>query len=563
MSKLVTRLTHQLSAKISLHQEDVLVIETKRPPNLQITDITLVSVIGIIAYNTSSFSLIRKVIDNHTGVSMWRANRIVQKLNKRDKIPVETLYSHNLMIIRERISSNGSIPEFLLKRTYDCLLEKRTAVLSSLMNGFHLKILSKSLLKKAFIYKETIKEFWQEIPYDMEYIRSVTDLERVPKRIIPLLPCSNGDVKIPVGKLFLNSQQEVGFKKLPKLMMIGGSDRNLLIGTLQSFTRTVARSGKKIMIIDVGNELGGLREAIREEFDQEVPLKEFHIGRNFLLNLYNVDIPASQENPISRMVFKANSIANILGYASDSTTVRSNLPLLKTKFFDAIQKHPSHEYSIAQFIESEVFAKPTSEFEFSIIEQLSAELSIFAEFEHLNALRFSQEFDEHLEPSPGITLFHFPTQISLIKRVTFAFLLQKIGIRCDSKTIVIITDASQMLTNYDENLHKEGKMLYKETIGKYLNRITRTGCLTLVTSSLARLPPDIQGMKSSVIALKLVDPLDREWLIQRFALKRYLDNPNDFLESLDGEGVLFRHDSPHTVDHYIPYTLAPVFEQEY
>ncbi len=494
---------------------------------------------------------------------MWRANRIVQKITKHNKIPVETLYSHNLMIIKESMCGYGSIPKFLMERAYDSLIEKRTAVLSTLLNGFQLKILSKNLLKRAFIHKKTIKELWQEIPYDLEFVRSVAELERVPKRIVPSLPFSNGNIRIPIGRLFLNSQREVGFNILPKLVIMGGSDHKLAIGTLQSFIKTVTVRGEKVIIIDLGNELGGLNEATSSESNPNLQLKEFHIGRNFLLNLFKVDIPTSQENPMSRMVFQANSIANILGYASDSTEVMSHLSLLKTKVLDSIQKHSSKDYTLAQFVESEVFAKPTSEFEFSIIEQLSAELSIFAGFDHLNHIEFDQEYDFYLDPSPGITLFHFPNQISPIKRVTFAFLLQKIGMRCDPKTVVVITNASQMLKNTEENLRNRGNTLYEETIGRYCEQITRTGCLTLVTSSFAKLHPDIKEMKSSVISLKMVDPQDRKWLIERFALNRYLDNPNDFLESLDGEGLLFRHDIPHTVDHYIPYTLEPILEQIY
>ncbi|MHA2319611.1 MAG: hypothetical protein ACXAC6_17880 [Candidatus Hodarchaeales archaeon] len=234
---------------------------------------------------------------------------------------------------------------------------------------------------------------------------------------------------------------------------------------------------------------------------------------------------------------------------------------MKIKFADAAQKYTSEDFSLTNFTQSDVFTELTSEFEFSIIEHLSAELSIYAGFPHLNYLNFDQEFDLYLDPTPGVTLFHFPTQISPIKRATFAFLLQKIGMRCDSKTVVVITEASQMLSKIDEGPRNISSRLYEEAIGKYCKQITRTGCLTLVTYSVTKLHPDIQEMKSTGIFAKMIDPNEREWLIRRYALNRYLEDPNNFLQGIDGEGLLFRHDMPHTVDHYVPYTLKPIIEQ--
>ena len=82
--------------------------------------------------------------------------------------------------------------------------------------------------------------------------------------------------------------------------------------------------------------------------------------------------------------------------------------------------------------------------------------------------------------------------------------------------------------------------------------------MTLATYSLVRLHPDIQQTDSTGIYLRFSNVDDREWIARRYALTRYIDDPNRFLQSLDNEGLLFNKNCPFNVDHFIPSTIKSV-----
>ncbi|MHA2239853.1 MAG: hypothetical protein ACXAB2_16050 [Candidatus Hodarchaeales archaeon] len=89
-------------------------------------------------------------------------------------------------------------------------------------------------------------------------------------------------------------------------------------------------------------------------------------------------------------------------------------------------------------------------------------------------------------------------------------------------------------------------------------RIQATSKLIISTNSLIRLPVELCEAPSSGIYLKFSDSENREYLTQKYALTRYIEKPNEFLQSLDSEGLLFRSDTPEAIDHFIPQILHPV-----
>jgi hypothetical protein len=86
-----------------------------------------------------------------------------------------------------------------------------------------------------------------------------------------------------------------------------------------------------------------------------------------------------------------------------------------------------------------------------------------------------------------------------------------------------------------------------------------SSCLILSTYS-TDLHSNIQKDIDTGVFFKFLNARDRdrEWISLKYALERNIENPNDFLKNIDGEGLLFRDDVPHSFEYFIPFILEPV-----
>lgn len=530
-------------AKYTFYQDDVLFISISHVENPKEKEIVFVSVIALIAYDTTSFSLIRKVVNNNVGVSSWRMN----------KIEDEEILTHNLLVIKESIYCSGNIPKFMYESISQNLLTKRTKVLSTISNSFQFTILKKNSLKNAFINKRTIEEGFQEVPYDMEFIQAIAELDRVPSRTIPLLPSSNNPVNIPLGTSFISPQKTVGLAVMPKLVIHAGSDRKLLTGSIQHLIKSLIRAEKKIIILDFGNELGGLQEGLNQE-NMFPSFSTLLLGQNYRVNLCDIEIPDDLKDEQSRRLFQSTTISYMLALAEENEFLISHLHHLKHKLVEAIIQISNEKYSLVDISQSEVFHDPTSELDHTITNHLADELKFYSIIPELNYASHSTEDDNQIWTTTGIRLFQFPTQSYVVKRAIFAFLFQKIALRCDRNTAVIVTNASEI---FQEEPRNSPRGIYEAALGQYYTRIVQSSCLILSTYSTS-LHSSIQKDIDTGIYYKFLNAKDREWLSLKYTLERNIENPDEFLKNTDGEGLLFREDAPHSFDYFIPYVLGPI-----
>ncbi|PWI46989.1 hypothetical protein CEE45_13885 [Candidatus Heimdallarchaeota archaeon B3_Heim] len=549
---------HSSNVNVKFYQEDVLAVSTVSPQRSFKKDIVLLSVVALSARELSQFSLLHKVVEDHTGISTWRSNQITEEPKKSQKNPIEIIHTHNYLIIKESFCAYGLLPEFLVKRVYERLLTKRTTVLSTLATGFNIKILANNELIKVFLQKANIKATEQFIPFDKAFLRPIVELERVPKRLLPDLPFSNNPVNFPLGTHFLNAQKAVGLTQQPGLIIFGGSEQHLLLAALQHYIQSLAITGKKVVILDFDNELNGFISALALRQVENLPVTVFQLGRNLNLNLCGIDTPISLISRKSQLTYQATVLTNILAFASGNSDIQANLSHLQMKILETIEILPLRERSLKNILFSDKFTDSNTDLEFTLMEQLQAGLRLYTEFPELNSHAFTQEYATRLTPQPGVTLFQFPVPLLSIKRVIFAFLMHTLAMRCDRETIVIVTNASQIFTQeYGEREGISAK-LYTEALGNSFSQITRLSCLTLVTYSLVRLHLDIQQANNTGIYFRFSSNEDREWIARRYALTRYMEDPNRFLQSLDGEGLLLNQSTPNTINHFVPYTLSPV-----
>ncbi len=538
-----------------LYQDDVLLLTTERPETPALKEVGMVSVIAMKIRFTTSSPLIRKVIENNHGVSVWRVHRIEKTVKKNHEIPEEEIFTYHFLVIKESFRAYGTASEVFFEKTCEKLKTKRTRVISSISNGFDCTILEKEKLKEVYLNKKLVKEGRVKVPFDIEFIRAITELDRVPKRVVPPLPYSSLPVKIPLGRLFINSQKIVGLNKLSKVTVFGGSDRSLLIGSLQFFIKSLAGSDRKILVLDIGNELGGLSEGLLQTENVVFPVTIWKLGENFFLNLCSVEIPADLNEPDSQLTYLTNVLSYILAFGSENYRFLGDIPQLRLKLANALKKLPAEDYSLYNIAQSEEFSE-LLDIDQVTSERLVAELKLFTSFPELNFTRFNQDYNAKIGMTKGITVIRFPYQSVVIKRVISAFLLQKVALRCDHKTIVIITDAEQLFSTVLNN--NDSIRVFEEAVGQYYKKILQSGQLVLSTYSIRNLSFLIQKDINTGIFFKFINVEDREWISSRYALEQKLDDVNAFLQSIDGEGLLFREDSPHTCDHFIPFLLNPV-----
>lgn len=518
-----------------------------------------ISIIAMIATDTESFSLIREVVEAYLGVSHWRMNRIEEFQRHRYDIPTEKIHTFNYLIITETIRANRAIPKFLIQKTYKTLLSKRSKVIDQLESGFHLKILKNTNLKYVYLNRALIKEARQEVPLHLDYIKPIVELDRVSKKNVPKLPIKNKIVKIPLGTLYMNSHKIVGLVTLSKLVIFGGSQQKTVIGSLQHFIKNINDTKRKIIILDIGNELGGLATAIKkinDKNDKKSSLKIYRIGQNLKLNLCHTDIPSYVTDTDERISVQANFLSSVLAFAGESNSpIHSNMPQLKLKFVEAIKKIPPDELSLLNISKTDIFTHHLSQVDPLTLEQLSAEIKYYADYPELNSLDIEGKLDTKFDLEAGICLFQFPGQNLQVRKALLAFLLHKFANRCDENTIIVVPDSTQIFGGKDDF---SSRGLYEEAIGQYYRKIVQKGCMVLATSSIVDLHPTVKKDIRTGIFFKFMDANDREWIRFNYSLDQTIENVEGFLQGINEEGLLFRNDDPHSIYYFSPKILEPI-----
>lgn len=443
------------------------------------------------------------------------------------------------------------------------LRKTQTDVFSVIKNGFECTPLKNEELIQVFLHKNQVNAGKAKVRYDNAYFRTIVRLSRVPSRTIPLLPCNTAPVNIPLGISFINPQKTVGLGELSDLIVFCGSDQKLLIGALQHFVKTILAPKRKIIIFDFNNELGGLAQGIPSIGKNEPPLTILQLGKNFSFNLFDIEIPSLVSEYSSQIAYQMNTVVHMLAYASETDEMVSNLAQLRYAMMEATKElsleESREELSLQNITKSDVFTNIFRTTDHLTIDRLGTELKLFSTSPELNDGEKDSTVVKNLGRNPGITLIQFPTQIFALKRLVFAFLLQKLAFHCDMQTVVIATHASKLLGK--EYIHPH-RRIFEDAINNYYTKIRQSGCLVLSTHSVSALHSEVQKDISTGIFFTLLDVEDRDWLTVKYALEAKLgvDVPNvsAFLKSLQQEGLLFREDVNTTFDHFVPFTLDPV-----
>lgn len=549
--------------KVTRYNNDVLLITKISPDNPKVKEQVLLSIIGVTTDLKDNFHLLNRVPEGHNGVSTWRWNRVEEQYKKGWLHPRKIFTTQNYIIIKSSLQGADSFFQQTLDQLYEQLLETRKDVLSFVKNGFKCTDIKKEDLMRVFLHKNPVETGKGRVKYDQAYLRAVTQLTRVPGRMIPMLPYSTVPVNIPLGTNFINPEKIIGLKELSKLIVYCGSDQELLTGALQHFIKTILTPERKIIIIDFNNDLGSLVNVLSRGKKDNTPITLLQLGQNFSLNIYDVEPPAHISNRNSQTAYQMNTVVHMLAYASKTDVLVTNLVQLRHAMIEVAKKlnpKESHEeLSLQKITNSEVFSDVFRTTDHLTMERLGRELEYYSASPELNDGNKYSDVINNLGRTPGITLIQFPTQTYVHKRLAFVFLLQKLAARCDTQTIVVVTHASKLFGKENDNLQQR---IFEESVNQPYSKILHSGCLVLATHSVTTLHPEIQKDITTGVFFRLLNVEDRDWLSVRYTLEAKLadDVPNvsAFLKSLQGEGLLFREDNIHTCDHFVPFTLDPV-----
>ncbi|MFX1518252.1 MAG: hypothetical protein ACFFC6_18300, partial [Promethearchaeota archaeon] len=306
-------------------RDSVLYLTRENPDNPEEKEQVLISIIGVTSKVKDNFQLLNRICEGQEGVSTWRWNRVEEQKKKQHK----TFTTQNFIVIKAPCQDIDSLSSDPLKYMEERLRKTRNDVLSVIKNGFECTLLKNEDLIQVFLHKNQIKAGKAKVRYDNAYFRAIARLSRVPSRTIPLLPCNTAPVTIPLGTSFINPQRTVGLGELSDLLVYCGSDQKLLIGALQHFIKTIVTPERKIVILDFNNELAGLAKWVPSVGNEEIPLKNLQLGKDFSLNLFDIEIPSHVSEENNQIAYQMNTVVHMLAYASETDEVASNLAQLR------------------------------------------------------------------------------------------------------------------------------------------------------------------------------------------------------------------------------------------
>ncbi|MHA1330709.1 MAG: hypothetical protein ACTSR2_06505 [Candidatus Hodarchaeales archaeon] len=550
-------LQHLGKREYRMVKPDIMMISTEKEGTITKREQTLISVVILHPRSIQGYKLFGKAVKQNQYVTIEQRNRLEYEKHDRKHWGLPKSLSWSTLTVKVKIKGEKKISKRKMKKTIEEIRKERNKAISILKSGVGIEILEKGKLIEVVLEAKARGEWVHEVIYDIGNFEEILCLESIPKREIPIFPQQQKKIKIPIGTNMLNPYRVAGLKEIPKMFVIAGSKKEVVIGTLQAIIQKIIVQKKRIIILDWNNELNGLKTALRQNGSWDKILTEYQLGVNLEINLCKIGLPGKIKGEEDELVMTSEILANLIAYASQNQTICLNLSQLRIKIHKALEQLPEEERTLDKIVKTESFTDLISTMDQNTNERLMAEIENFSNYKELNAKENTPEFETQLDENTGIMLVQFPYQSNKVKRFVAGCLLQKIAQKCNSKTILVITKAEEIFGEVQENFLKE---LYKETLEQYYEEIINSSSIVITTSRPSQLTTGVKKELESGLFFKLNDEREREWLKQHFNLEKYLKKEEEkaFLNDMHDEGLLIEAGDPTSIGLVVPQKREPV-----
>ena len=432
---------------------------------------------------------------------------------------------------------------------------------------------------------EGITVFKGQKGFQSKLIEPFLKLDRVPSRHIQHFAVPDLSVVHKVGTRIENPALPVGFPALSTgTLLVCGSTNAELISILQQLVAslTATESTQQIFVIDTYSELNGLIQHLQANPSTHLYPQVFRLGTNIHLNLCDVIVPISSSgkkaDTKARAAWKSHLISQILLsslHTSEYLTARYSVPLegqIK-KTAENMSSFTLQEVKLSIGGQDEGDVQVNREgidmmfADMMAIEALAGILEQFRSFPEVNYSAFTGHYSNTLARDGTVTFFQFGAQPPLVRRATIAFLLHYLS-QTITNGCVVLTHAAEFLSR--RTAYGRQREIISSSVVEACNMIARRNIMMLGSQSLQALATNMdtfEEIKNSIY-LKLASAQDRETLLTLHELPIPSTSPpytqQQFIGIVEGEGLLFREDSPQNVafhfklDTNYPVDLEPV-----
>ncbi|MHA2248318.1 MAG: hypothetical protein ACXADY_25435 [Candidatus Hodarchaeales archaeon] len=393
-------------------------------------------------------------------------------------------------------------------------------------------------------------------------------LDRVPSRHIQHFAAPNLPIVHRVGMRVDNPALPVGFPTLSRgTLLVCGSTNSELLSILQQLIASIAdaQSTQQIFVIDTYNELNGLIKHLQVNPSTNLYLQAFRLGANIHLNLCDVIVPISssgkKEDIKARAAWKSHLISQILLsslHTSEYLTARYSVPLETQikKTAESLSSFTLQDVKLSIGGQNESDVQVNREgidmmfADMMAIEALAGILEQFRSFPEVNYSAFTGHYNNTLVRDGTVTFFQFGSQPPLVRRAAIAFLLHYLS-QTMNNGCVVLTHAAEFLSR--KTAYGRMREIISSSVVEACNTIARRNVMMLGSQSLQALAMNMdtfEEIKNSIY-LKMANAHDREALLTLHELPipstAPLHTQQQFIGIIEGEGLLFREDSPQNV----------------
>ncbi|UCG90572.1 MAG: hypothetical protein JSU57_02255 [Candidatus Heimdallarchaeota archaeon] len=533
---------------------------------------------------------------NHPGIEVIReifpAKLANSKRNKRDD-------SHTALLLLVRVSykfrvkSERFLPA-IVQEARKAFVKRRSMVHTILeASGCRVTLVTGEKLIQVHFHRERVPAgitvFKGYKGFQSKWIEPFLHLDRVPSRHIQHFAAPELPVVHKVGSQITNSAQPVGFPALcTGSVLVCGSTNTEVLTILQQLIASLAEtdSTQQIFVIDTYSELNGLIQHFQVNPPPDLHLQMFRLGTNIHLNLCDVVIPISasgkKTTAKARAAWKSHLISQILLsslHTSEYLTARYSVPLeaqiKKTAESMSLFTLQEVKLSIGGVNESGVQVNTEGiDMMFAdmmAIEALAGILEQFRSFPEVNYAAFTGHYSNTLVRDKTVTFFQFGAQPPLIRRATIGFLLHYLS-QTMKNGCVVLTHAAEFLSR--RTAYGRQREIISSIVVDACKTIARDNIMMLGSQSLQALATNMDNFEEikNSIYLKLASAQDRELLFTSheiaFTHKSPIYTQQQFIGIAEGEGLLFREDSPQnsayhfSIESLYPVDFDPIFIPE-
>ncbi|MFX1283112.1 MAG: hypothetical protein ACFFB5_05625 [Promethearchaeota archaeon] len=533
---------------------------------------------------------------NHPGVEVIReifpAQFTKSKQNDRDD-------SHTALLLLVRVSykfwvKSERILPTIVQDARKAFVKRRSMVHTILeASGCQVTLVSGERLIRVHFHGERVPEgitvFKGYRGFQSKWVEPFLRLDRVPSRHIQHYVAPDLPVVHKVGTQITNPALPVGFPALRTgSVLVCGSTNTEVLTILQRLIASLAGtdSTRQIFVIDTYSELNGLIKHFQASPPPDFHLQLFRLGTNIHLNLCDVIIPISasgkKTTAKARAAWKSHLISQILLsslHTSEYLTARYSVPLeaqiKKTAESNSLFTLQEVKLSIGGGNESDVQVNTEGiDMMFAdmmAIEALAGILEQFRSFPEVNYAAFMGHYSNTLVRDRTATFFQFGAQPPLIRRATIGFLLHYLSQNMKNGCVVL-THAAEFLSR--RTAYSRQREIISSIVVDACKTIARDNIMMLGSQSLQALASNMDNFEEikNSIYLKLASAQDRELLLTSheisFTHKSPIYTQQQFVGIAEGEGLLFREDSPQNnayhfkLKYFCPIDFKPIFIPE-